>query len=288
MPGLNTTGAPNTRDYVLGRGRVYLAQLSASTGLPDANGFRDLGNAPEFNITVDTEDLRHQNSRDCIKFTDKRFVISQEVGLSFQLDETRNFQNLSDFLSGSTETYNNPHDSTHTDVSISLTVRLGAWYQLRKANGDRVYNLDASGLVYTIEMDDTVDVLLVEGTDYEIDEQLGLIRFLPTAVNIAEGDPAVWSITTAASGGAIQDLDQVNALIRSEVSGALLFVQDNAGDCGQKIEWLFHKVSLSADGDLAQIGDEVSVMNFNGVAEINNLVTETSKVLTVRTYDMQQ
>lgn len=286
MPGLNTTGAPNTRDYVLGRGRVYLASLSASTGLPDANGFRDLGNAPEFNITVDTEDLRHQNSRDCIKFTDKRFVISQEVGLSFQLDETRNFQNLSDFLSGSTETYNNPHDSTHTDVSITLTVHLGAWYQLRKANGDRVYNLDASGLVYTIEMDDTVDVLLVEGTDYEIDEQLGLVRFLPTAVNVAEGDPVVWNITTAASGGAIQDLDQVNALIRSEVSGALLFVQDNAGDCGQKIEWLFHKVSLSADGDLAQIGDEVSVMNFTGVAEINSLVTDTSKVLTVRTYDM--
>lgn len=287
MPGINLTGAPNTRDYVLGRGVVYLASLDVATGLPDANGFRDLGNAPEFNITVETEDLRHQNSRDCIKFTDKRFVISQEVGLSFQLDESRNFQNLSDFLAGSTEVYNNPHDVTHVDASISLAVHLGAWYQLRKASGARVYNLDAAGLVYTIEMDDTVDVLLVEGTDYEIDEQLGLVRFLPTAVNIAEGDPAVWSISTAASGGAIQDVDQVNALIRSEVSGALLFVQDNAGDCGQKVEWLFHKVSLSSDGDLAQIGDEVTVMNFTGVAEINSLVADTSKVLTVRTYEMQ-
>jgi hypothetical protein len=78
----------------------------------------------------------------------------------------------------------------------------------------------------------------------------------------------------------------VNALQRSEVTGALLFVQDNAGDCGQKVEWLFHKVSLSADGDLPMIGDEVSVMNFTGVAEINSLVTEVSQVLTVRTYDM--
>jgi hypothetical protein len=286
MPGFNLTGAPNTRDYVLGRGVVYLAQLNSTTGLPDADGFRDLGNAPEFNITVNTEDLRHQNSRDCIKFTDKRFVISQEVGISFQLDETRNFENLSDFLSGSTETYNNPHDSTHTDVSISLTVHLGSWYQLRKANGSRVYNLDAVGLVFTIEKDAVSDVLLVEGTDYEIDKQLGLVRFLPTATNVAENDPVIWSITTAASGGAIQDLDQVNALIRSQVSGALMFVQDNAGDCGQKIEWMFHQVSLSADGDLSEIGDEVSVMNFTGVAEINNLVPDTSKVLTVRTYDM--
>lgn len=286
MPGFNLTGAPNTQDYVLGRGVIYLAKIDPATGLPDADGFRDLGNAPEFNITVNTEDLRHQNSRDCIKFTDKRFVISQEVGISFQLDETRNFDNLSDFLSGSTEVYNNPHDSTHTDVSITLTVHLGAWYALRKANGARVYNLDASGLVYTIEKDAVSDVLLVEGTDYEIDEQLGLVRFLPTATNVAENDPVIWSITTAASGGAIQDLDQVNALTRSEVSGALMFVQDNAGDCGQKIEWMFHQVSLSADGDLSQIGDEVSVMNFTGVAEINNLVTDTSKVLTVRTYDM--
>lgn len=287
MPGINTTGAPNTRDYLLGRGVIYLANLDVDTGLPDANGFRDLGNAPEFNVTVESEDLRHQNSRDCIKFTDKRFVLSQEVGLSFQLDETRNFQNLADFFAGSTEVYNNPHDTTHVDASISTSVHLGSWYELRKADGSRVYNLDAAGLVYTIEMDDTVDVLLVEGTDYEIDEQLGLVRFLPTATNIAEGDPAVWSITTAASGGAIQDVDQANALTRSEVSGALLFISDNAGDCGQKVEFRFHKVSLSADGDLGMISDEVSVMNFTGVAEINNLVADTSKVLTVRTYEMQ-
>lgn len=286
MPGLNTTGAPNTRDYALGRGRIYLAQINEATGLPDASGYRDLGNAPEFSVSVSTEDLRHKNSRDCLAFTDKRFVVSQEIGLSFQLDESRNFQNLSDFLAGTTETYNNPHDTTHTDVSISLTVHLGAWYELRKADGSRVYNLNATGLVYTIEKDAATDVLLIEGTDYEIDEQLGLVRFLPTAVNIAEGNPAIWTISTAASGGNIQDVDQVNALERAQVQGALLFIQDNAADCGQKVEWRFHRVSLSADGEHSMIGDEVAVMNFTGVAEVNSLITDASQVLTVRTYDM--
>lgn len=285
MPGINTTGAPNTRDYVLGRGVVYLAQIDVATGLPDVNGFRDLGNAPEFNISVSTEDLKHQNSRDCIKFTDKRFVISQEVGLSFQLDESRNFENLSDFLAGSTETYDNPHDTTHTDVVISADVKKGRWYELRDENGQRVYNLDAAGLVYTIEKDAGVDVLLVEGTDYEIDEQLGLVRFLPASVTLADGDQVQWTISAGAT--VAQNLDQVNALQRSEVKGALLFVQDNSGDCGQKIEWRFHQVSLSADGDFALIGDEVGVLAFTGVAEINSKVTDTSKVLTVRTYEMQ-
>jgi len=283
MPGFNTTGAPNTQDYVLGRGRVLLALLDDATGLPDVDGYRDLGNSPQFTVTVTTEDRRHKNSRDCLAFTDALFVISQELGLGFQLDEI-NYENLSDFLSGSTETFNNTHDVTHTDTSITTAVKLGRWYELRDASGNRVYNLNATGVVYTIEMDDVSDVLQVEGTDYEIDEQLGLVRFLPTAVNIAEGDPAIWSITTGAS--TPQDLDQVNALQRAAVQGALLFVQDNAHDCGQRSEFKFHKVTLAADGDLSMIGDEESVMSFTGVAEVNSLVSDTSKVCTVRTYNM--
>lgn len=283
MPGINTTGAPNERDYVLGRGRVYLAKLDPITGLPNADGFRDVGNAPEFTISVAVEDLRHKNSRDCIKFTDKRFVISQEIGLGFKLDETRNFQNLADFFSGDTSTYDNPHDVTGTDMVISAETKLGNWYELRAANGTRLYNLDATGLVYLVEKDDTVDVALVEGTDYEIDEQLGLIRFLPTSILIADGDTSQLTISTGAT--TPNDLDEVDALTRAEVTGACLFVQDNAGDCGQKVEFRFHRVSLSADGDLAMIGDEVATMSFKGVAEINNGVPDVSKVLTVRTYD---
>lgn len=282
MPGLNTTGAPNTLDYNLGRGVIYFASLG-SNGLPGADGFRDLGNAPEFSITIDTEDLRHQSSRDCLKFTDKRFVISQEIGMSYQLEEW-NFQNISDFFSGSTETYDNPHDTTFDDVEITSAVVLGNWYQLRDDNGARVYNLDAAGCVYSIEDDATgTGTALVEGTDFEINEQLGLVRFLPTGSLVA-GDAPGFSITTAAS--TAQDLDQVNGLIRAEVTGALMFVADNAGDCGQKTEWLFHKVSLSADGDMSLISDEVGVLPFSGVAEVNSQVSDTSKVLTVRTYDM--
>ncbi len=283
MPGFNLTGAPNTQDYVLGKGKILLAKINNATGLPDVNGFRDLGNSPQFNLTVTVEDRRHKNSRDCLAFTDARFIISQEVGLSFQLDEI-NFENLSDFLSGSTETYDNPHDVTHTDVSITLTVKLGRWYELRKANGTRVYNLDAAGVVFTIEKDATTDVLLVEGTDYEIDKQLGLVRFKSTAVNIVNGDPVIWTITTGAT--TPKNLDQVNALERSQVEGALLFIQDNSADCGQKTEYRFHKVSLTADGDLSLIGDEETVMSFTGVAEVNSLITDASQVLTVRTYDM--
>jgi hypothetical protein len=287
MPGINSSGAPNTRDYTLGRGIVRLAKLTAA-GLPDADGFRDLGNATEFNITVSTEDIRHQSSREQIKFTDKRCVISQEVGLAYILDEI-NFDNLGDFFSGSTEVYDNPHDTTWADAEdaiISSSVKLGAWYMLKDDNDERVYDLGAAGVVLVVEEDPaTAAVALTEGVDFELDYEMGLIRFLPTAVSIADGDVAGWNITTGAT--VAQDIDQVNALTEHDVTGALLFVQANACDQGNKSEYLFHKVSLSSDGDLPLIGDEFQTMSFTGVAEVNSAVSDTSKVLTVRTYDQQ-
>ena len=287
MPGINTSGAPNTRDYVLGRGIVRLASLTAA-GLPDADGFRDLGNAPEFSITVSVEDLRHQSSRSQLKFTDKRCTISQEVGVSFILDEM-NYQNLADYFSGETGSYTNPHDTAwvgHDNAIVASVLKVGNWYQLKDDTGARVYDLGAAGLTYSFEQDPAGTPAVLAADDYEIDEAMGLVRFLSGGTtSLADGDVIGFEITTPATVG--QDLDEVSALTQADVTGALLFVQTNACDQGNKSEYLFHKVSLSSDGDLPLIGDEVQQASFTGVAEVNSAVTETSQVLTVRTYDQQ-
>jgi hypothetical protein len=287
MPGINSSGAPQTRDYTLGRGIVRLASLTAA-GLPDADGFRDLGNAPEFGITVSAEDVRHQSSRTQLKFTDKRCTVSQEVGVTFILDEM-NYDNLADYFSGDTEVFTNTHDTAwvgHEIAIVGAAIKMGNWYQLKSDAGDRIYDLQASGLVYSFEEDPaTAAVLLAEGVDYELDHEMGLVRFLPASILVTDGDTVGWEIGTAASAG--QDLDQVNALTQADVTGALLFIQTNACDQGNKSEYLFHKVSLSSDGDLPLIGDEIQTASFTGVAEVNSGVTDTSQVLTVRTYDQQ-
>jgi hypothetical protein len=287
MPGINTSGAPQTRDYTLGRGIVRLASLTAA-GLPDADGFRDLGNAPEFGITVSAEDVRHQSSRTQLKFTDKRCTVSQEVGITFILDEM-NYDNLASYFSGDTETFTNTHDTAwigHELAIVAAAIKMGNWYQLKSDAGDRIYDLQAAGLVYSFEEDPaTGAVALVEGVDYELDHEMGLVRGIPTSILLLDGDTLGWEIGTAATVG--QDLDQVNALTQADVTGALLFVQTNACDQGNKSEYLFHKVSLSSDGDLPLIGDEIQQASFTGVAEVNSGVVSTSQVLTVRTYDQQ-
>lgn len=282
MPGFNELGTPNTLDYVLGRGKAYFGLNDPTTGLVDVNGLRDLGNVTAFASSIEVETRDHKNSRDCLAQIDATFVLSQKVNLSFSIDEI-NFENLADFFSGSTSTHNNTHDVTHTDVVITTDVKLGRWYELRNAAGGRVYNLDATGCVYTIEKDAGSDVLLVEGTDYEIDEQMGLVFFKTTATNIAAGDQAQWTISTGAS--TPQDLDQVRGLQRALVEGTLLFIWDNANNCGQKTEVRFHRAQLTGDGDLPMIGDEETVAAFSGVAGINSLVDATSP-FAIRTYEM--
>src|SRR6185436_15803618 len=103
---------------------------------------------------------------------------------------------------------------------------------------------------------------------------------------LTDGDPIDFAMTTAAT--TPKDLDQVNALETSEIKGTLLFIQDNAGDCGQKVEWRFHHANLSPDGDLPMTCQKASMMSYKGVAEINTGtgILDASRVLTVRTYDM--
>jgi hypothetical protein len=286
MPGINTSGAPNTRDYTLGRGIVRLASLTAA-GLPDADGFRDLGNAPEFSITVTAEDIRHQSSRSQLKFTDKRCTISQEIGVTFVLDEM-NHQNLADYFAGDTEVFDNGHDGTWlaTAAIVATAVKIGNWYQLKDDTGARVYDLGATGIVFTLVQDPAGTPVTIDATDYEIDLAMGLVRFKSGGTSsLADADIMGFAVSTGAT--TPQDLDQVNALTQADVTGALLFVQTNACDQGNKSEYLFHKVSLSSDGDLPLIGDDIQTASFTGVAEVNSAVTDTSQVLTVRTYDQQ-
>jgi hypothetical protein len=392
MPGINETGAPDTRDLIVGRGRLLAARLT-SAGLPDANGYLHLGNAPEFNLTVNVEDLRHTSSLDALGFTDKRVVISREVEIGFVLEEG-NHQNYALLFAGNVESFANTQALwvDPSDAIISQAVLLGRWYELYDDDGERVYDLArgsnevfvltadattasdgtytltvngqttaaidhdaaAAAIISALELLSTVgsgDVAVVDGggglasnngtatitfqgalaaqavtltanfgslvgnahvlsnptdgstglqftvsedpagtpvpltmgTDYEIDAELGHIRFLPTAVDIADGDTVGWTIDATPT--ETQTIDTVQGLTESDPSFSLIFVEIDPANGGQKAEWLFHKVSLSADGEVGLISNEWRALPFTGLAESNSAITSGSKVLQVRTFD---
>ena len=282
MPGLNTTGAADPQSYSLGRGRVYFAELTS--GRPSAGGWRDLGNCPQFNISVAVETLKHQSSRSGLKVTDKEVVISQEISVSFQLDEI-NFQNLALALAGSATAaaLTNPAIAGVADIQLTSSVVLGRWYDLTSlpdGAGVRLYDVATANISFKGDPSGA-DTTLVEDTDYTLDEKMGRVFFLSTAANLTATDAV--EFTATADAGAVAP-DEVKALTQTTVLGALKFIGENPANNDAQAEYQFHQIQLESEGDLPLIGDEFTVIGQNGVAERNETADADSPTLTIRTH----
>jgi hypothetical protein len=284
---INSTGKPDTRDYFLGRGIVYLAELDANL-LPVS--WRDLGNSPAFSITVESEELLHQSSRTGLRITDKRITLSQDISLSFQIDELSH-DNLALFFTGDTVSLTNPAvagvASMGSPVAITANAELGKWYDLKTVysgvhespGGTSVKTAFSADSVPKIRRTSGVPMDLVLGTDYEIDRFMGRVFVKSNATNVAAGDDIAWY--SAADATAPATLQVMRALKGSVRDFALKFVAENPANSAEKIEYDFHSVQISADGDLSLIGDEFSVAGFTGSAQKNSNIN-VDATLTVR------
>lgn len=282
MAGPNTTGKPKTADYNLGRGIVYFA-TNLANGQPKS--FRDLGNAPEFNVSVEVETLEHQSSREGLKVVDKEVIISQDVSVSFQLDEINN-ENLALFFSGAKAAHVNVSVAGFAEFSMVADgdLELARWYDIHNdaTPTERAYDVQASDL--TVKTNEAAPVTLVLDVDYELDVEMGRIFILSTGilvpVAIGTGDGLL--VTLAAAAGA-NDVDEVRSLTQTNVIGTLKFISENPADNDRSTEYEFHQISLKPEGDFSLIGDEFSVQGFTGSAEKSATFSPDSPTLTIRT-----
>lgn len=254
----NTTGLPDTGDYALGRGIVYIASLDANDQ-PDDAGWRDVGNAPEFNINVTREELDHYSSRGGLRVKDKTITLQQDVSLTFQLDEI-NDQNLALFFSGETADHTNAAIVGASNVILTSSVVLGRWYDLVNSAGERLYDVDIANL--TVE--ETTPTTLVSGTDFILDSEMGRIFIKSDAVNVSAGDAVRFTATADAGAKPVQE---VRGQTEGNVVVAIKFVSENPANANEKEEYQFHKVTLGAEGDLGLISDEWQQMGFTGSVE---------------------
>lgn len=270
MPAINTDGLAKTRDYNLGRGIVYLAELNTD-GTP--KGYRDLGNAPAFNITVNVEELLHKSSRTGTSVTDKRIVISQEIAISLTLEEL-NAQNVALFFSGEQSTYVNPAVAGFAEHTIGKSVK-DFWYDVKTALGVRAVDIETANL--TVKSGAAV---LVLNTDYTVDTVMGRFFLLSAGAAVDAND---LKITLAADAGARPTVDQVRGLKVSQQSYALKFIAENPANAGEKSEYEFHSVLLNAEGDFSLIGDELTQLPLSGTAQANDGTLFAGAVLSINT-----
>jgi hypothetical protein len=273
----NLLGTNDADSLLLGRGVLYLAELGANDSYATAN-WRDVGNVTAFQVNQTTEELKHQSSRSGLKVTDKKIVLSQEIGFSITMDHF-NAQNFALLLSATRAVHTNPAIAGVAEQVARYTdVVLGDWYDLVDATGNRAYGVDAADLL--LEKNDAVDVALVLGTDYELNLAFGMFRLLPTAVNIAAGDDVNVTITLDATAPVV---NEIRALQDANQQFAVKFIGVNPADDNKEYEVVIHKTTLTPDGDTGLISDEFATMTFKGVAEESGYAAVAdSPYLTVR------
>lgn len=111
-------------NQTLGRGELWFSLFSTGTETP--SGFRFLGNAPEFNLTIENQMLDHFSSTSGIREKDKSIVLETTSTGSCVLDDIM-LENLALFFFGSTDLVVQPSASAQTE---SFVVVAGQSYQI--------------------------------------------------------------------------------------------------------------------------------------------------------------
>jgi len=261
---INDTGIATTQDYLLGRGKLYLAGLNAD-GTPQS--YKQVGNVPEISVTVDSELYEHFSSLSGLKVKDYTVTIEQTMDMSFILENVMDFGNLKYFFSGDAAVYTNPVAAGVTGSVIAQdgTIVANSYYVLvDDATGNPLMSIDKSLL--TVETTNATPVELAEGTDYTVDELVGQIFVkdtakVTTAISGVEG--LTIDYTADASAG---EVTKLTAQTQTSVTAALRFESIDANTGSQRI-FDFHKVTLSADGDFNLISDEIAQAPMGGSVE---------------------
>lgn len=315
MAGIDYIGG-KPGDYVLGRGKLYMTgDVSTSRGWRDVGNCTAFTISQEsetkehtsFLSGIKTIDLEVPVSTKVnIAFTIDEVanflnlapaILGEAAGYDISNDVLNCPFNSALYASNDTMTWFggspapwgplDPADINYVATgTASQRIEIGTWLelQLTQANGTglwRAYDFQATQ-TFTVKKDTTgrdhtTGTAMVEGTDYELDRENGMIKILAT--NTVSWNPASSKITvhwtanssppTPAGGilGQDRDLSLIRPLVNSGVEVALKFVQVNPNDANaHPIEYVFWKVKLAPEGDVGLISDDWATLSFTGAA----------------------
>ena len=247
-----------TKNYTLGRGNIYFARFTEGE-VPGP--FRFVGNTPEISLTVETEDLEHTSSDAGVNQVDDRVALSVTRTGTMVMDDIQD-ENLALFFFGSRsmettasgDASGSPED--FTGVNVDDVLQLG----LSDTNRVGVRNVSVTSVALTDDPagDRAPVAALTEGTNYSVDAMNGFVTILDNATNVAlfaGGRTARVTYTVAAG-----SYSRVTSGT-TPVEGAMRFVEDNPK--GNNNQWIFPKVTVTPNGDMALKSDEWRTVPFS-------------------------
>lgn len=219
-------------NQTLGRGKVYFSLFKTGTQTPE--GFRYIGNTPEFSLSISNEKLDHFNSDAGIRVKDKSIVLETSATGSLSCDDI-NLENLALFFFGESNTLSQTSATGQTETIVD--VKQGLMYQIGATLGNPTGVRSLSNVV--VKVGATTKTIT---TDYLIDTELGLLTIVDGG-GIADLDDVIVEYDRAA-----KSRDQVISG-ETQVEGAIKFVSANPE--GDKRDYLMPSVRLGPNGDFA-------------------------------------
>lgn len=227
-------------NYTLGRGKVYFSRLDATTGLPVA--FRYMGNTPEFNLNIESENLDHFSSDEGIREKDDSVPLEVTRTGTLVCDDIQ-AENVALFffgsvdvlttaaLTGQSETFSSVLQGMHYQIGLTSNNLVG----IRGVNNVVVTATGATPPTYVLD------------TDYRLDADRGMIEIIEGG-GIADNSGIVVNYDIKAT-------TQERVLSGSEpVEGAMRYLESNPR--GKNRDAFLPLVKITPNGDLAFKGDE--------------------------------
>lgn len=238
--------ATTENNYTLGKGEVYLATFKPGTKIP--NGFRYIGNTPDFSVKISTKTLDHFSSDRGIREKDQQAITDIERAGSITTDNLSK-ENIAMFFLGT----KNKVTSTAVVVAGEAVsdVVLGHTYILGISDANP---MGARGL------DPTTVVVKKGATTFDVDVDYVL------DVDRATIEPIV--------GGGIVDGDDLTVDYHRKVAtmegiisgvtpfeGAIFFKATS--EVGERIDYLMPWTKINPDGDYNLKSDTWTEMKFS-------------------------
>lgn len=225
-----------TTDFVVGKGSLYFQEGEVFTGK-----FRDLGEIPEANLTIETEVLEYVSSKSGNKTVIKRRITQTKVNGTIKLSDI-NVNNLNLYFLGGTIGETNQAADTDVEKTISA-VSLDLWEETGYVNLSNVVVKNSGGTI-----------TYVLNTDYEIEEKSGMFRAL-TGGSIVDASDVKLTFDCAETklytiGGGEDPVKKGHIAFKANPSEGR--IQDFAG-----------YVEIQPTGDLQKIGDEWQSISLN-------------------------
>lgn len=205
---------------LLATGEFKFSDGATSVADAGAKGFRDIGNLVLVGLTPEKQEVSHKGSYRGVRRKDKTFIIEAGLKYKLQADELGP-KNLMFALFGEETT--GFTQSAQTAVSgdafnfDTVAAVIGFWYPLT-ISGARVREIT------------TVTIAtLVEGTDFELDKKLGLIRFL-TAQSVDRTPVITAPAVTAGSTAALTGITPLAETVRRGYGELALFNDNHPND----------------------------------------------------------